>query len=488
MEENTIFKGNTQVQQGAVPVQPSSAPAPSVPPPPFSPASPFPQKPQGKSSFNLLNILLIVIILAGIIFSGFVFFRSSFFTSFFKEKERTVTLEYWGLWEDESVVKSVISDFEKENPNIKIVYEKQDIKGYRERVQTQIVNGAGPDIFRLHNTWLPMFSSYLSPLPSSVIENKDFQKWYYPAAQKDLTRNGAIYAIPLEIDTLALFVNTEMFQAAGEEAPKDWDEFIRVARKLTVRDVEGRIKTAGAALGTYGNVTHAPDIISLLFVQNGANLKDLSRDLSKPITEDPVTDTFIFYSAFAQGDEKTWDDTLDPSMLAFSKGMLAMYFGYSWDIFLIKAANPNLSFEIHPVPLLNKKNITIASYWAEGVSVKSKRQKEALLFLKFLSQKETQQKLYTEASKTRLFGEPYSRVDLAETLKDNPLVYPFVSQAQGAVSSFFASDTLDNGLNTEANSYLANAVNSVLINTSAQTAVKTLSQGVSQVLKKYGAL
>jgi len=79
----------------------------------------------------------------------------------------------------------------------------------------------------------------------------------------------------------------------------------------------------------------------------------------------------------------------------------------------------------------------MASYWAEGVSVKSPHQKEALLFMKFLAQKETETRLYSDATKERAFGEPYARVDLASTLRDNKNIYPFVYQAQNASSSLF---------------------------------------------------
>ena len=152
----------------------------------------------------------------------------------------------------------------------------------------------------------------------------------------------------------------------------------------------------------------------------------------------------------------------------------------------MKTANADLNFEVHPVTRLPGRSMTIASYWAEGVSAKSKHQKEAMEFLAFLAKRQTQQKLFTEASKTRLFGEPYSRLDLAESLKNNTYLYPFVSQAKNAKSSFFAGDTYDNGLNSQMNTYLGNAVRSVTSNTSAESAVETLSQGVAQVLQQYG--
>lgn len=472
---NTVFQNpDAQPQPPVIPPQPSSesvVPFVPVPPPPSGlPPTPTSFLPK---ILKIVSGILIFLLLIFIVFNFIV-------PRFFEQKKENVTLTYWGLWEDSTIVKPVIDDFERENPNIKISYSKQDPKQYRQRLMTRIQNGSGPDVFRFHNTWFPMLSKVLLPLPSDTVTKKEFQENYYPVVNNDLIKDGAIYGIPLQIDTLALFVNQEIFQAAGASVPVSWDEFIRVSRGLTVKDEEGRIKTSGAAMGTFDNITHAPDIISLLFVQNGVLLNDFS---SNPAG---ISDSLDFYTSFATGDSNIWDNTLDNSILAFSKGNLAMYLGYSWDIFTIKALNPNLNFTIHPVPRLAGKGTTIASYWVEGVSVKSKNQKEALLFLKFLAEKETAQKLYSQESKTRLFGEPYPRKDLADSLKDNSLIYPFVLQANDATSSFFASDTSDEGLNSQMNTYLGDAVRSILDNTSPQTATETLIKGVDQVLGQYG--
>ncbi len=391
-----------------------------------------------------------------------------------------VTLTYWGLWEDSRVMQGVISDFERENPNIKIEYSKQDIKQYRERLLTRVNNGTGPDIFRFHNTWYPMISGILLPLPSDTISKDEFTRTFYPVAQKDLIKNGAIYGIPLEIDTLSLFINNQLYKSAGLTRPVTWNDLINNARAITVKDETGKIITAGAAMGTYDNVTHAPDILSLLFLQNGVDFKNIQG------SSDRIQGTLSFYTSFATDENNVWDNTLDPSILAFSKGNLGMFFGYSWDYFTIKQFNPNLDFQIVPVPQLPNQSVTLASYWAEGVSAKSKHQKEAFSFIKYLSGKDVVQKLYSEESKIRPFGEPYARVDLADTLRGNPNVYTFVYQAPDATSSFFVDSTYDNGLNQQLNTYLGNAVNSTLNYSSTQTAFETFSQGVSQVLQKYG--
>lgn len=466
MDENTIFQ-NPKV---FVPSQPQETPPPL-------PESELPQEPQ--SSVPNRSILKFIIVLIAIAALAFLFIKIVL-PGLQKPKETQVTLAYWGLWESPSVMKSAIAEFEKQNPNIKINYAVQDIKQYRERLATRIKNGTGPDIFSFHNTWWPMLSSDLLPLPKETLTKEDFTKWFYPVAQKDLIKNGAIYGVPIGIDTLSLYVNTTLFEAANLQPPTNWVDFANDAKRLTVKDANNKITTSGVALGTVNNIAHAPDIISLLFVQNGVDLYDVSK------TSQAASEALTFYTAFAMGDGNVWDSTLDQSMLAFSRGNLAMYFGYSWDFFAIKAINPNLAFAIYPVPHLGSQNMTIASYWANGVSVKSSHQKEALLFLKFLAQKATEEKLFTEESKTRLFGQPYARTDLADSLKTNTYAYPFVLQAKDAVSSFFADSTYDNGLNSKMNAYLGKAVESVLGNTSPQTAIDAFSQGVAQVLKQYG--
>lgn len=463
------------IPSGAVP--PLSAPIVTEPAPPkFIPTAGAPPivEEEGFNIGRLLRIVIGIVVILVVVVLAILFVPK-----FLGKSNKNVTLSYWGLWEDEKVMQTVISDFEKQNPNIKVKYERQDIKQYREKLSTRIANNTGPDIFRFHNTWVPVLSSSLTPLPDDVITKKDFANNYYPTTGSDLVKNGAIYGIPLEIDTISMYINVELFDAAGASPPTTWEDFIRLSRQLTVKDEGGAIKTSGASLGTFDNITHAPDIISMLLFQNGADIYDLKT------TQKQASDALSFYASFATGEASVWDNTLDPSVMSFAKGNLAMYFGYSWDYFTIKAINPEANFLIAPVPSLPGQNITTASYWVEGISSKSKNQDEAFIFMKYLAGPEVQKRLFSEASKTRLFGEPYSRRDLASLVKDNRYVAPYVAQAEKSRSSFFVDSTYDNAINSQMNAYLGNAVRAILNGTSAESAVETLSQGVSQVLSQY---
>lgn len=399
------------------------------------------------------------------------------------ETTKQVKLTWWGLWEESPAVQSLIIDFKKDHPNIDVEYVKRTPQDYRDRLMARNESGSGPDIFRYHNTWVPMLKDSLLPLSADVITPEQFKETYYPVIQKDLVQDGAIYGIPLNADTLAMFVNPKLFEEAGVQVPTNWDDFRKVSKDLTKRDSNGKIRTAGAALGTYDNITHAPDIISLLFVQQGVDMSNFTASAKNS------AEALNFYTSFATSEDAVWDGTLDNSILAFSKGNLAIYFGFSWDVFAIQRLNKDFQFKVYPVPELYGKKTTVASYWVEGVSSKSPNQAEALEFMKFLAKKETAQKFYTETAKTRAFGEPYARKDLRESLREEPLVYPFLSQMDDASSSLFASDTHDGetGLNTLLNTYLGTAVRSMVNDAdSADSAVENLNNGVFQSFEKYG--
>lgn len=456
-----------------VPQDPVSSlpPSQAIPPIPPAPASNDMEEEGLPMPFKLLIGIVVVLVISLIFFIGILPHLGG-------GNSGKVTLTYWGVWEDKAIMQPIIDDFQRQNPNVTVNYVLQDPNQYSARLLTRINGGTGPDIFRFHNSWMPMLVSRLSPLPQDVMSRSELTSLYNPVVQKDLVRSGALYGLPLEMDTLSMYVNTDLFQKAGAQVPNTWTDFINVARVLTVKDENSKIKTAGAAIGTYANITHAPDIASMLLAQSGVDTAKLA------VTSSNASDALTFYTSFAKDAGNIWDTTLPPSLQFFSQGNVAMYFGYSWDIFTIQAVNPKLKFVLYPVPHLPNRTITVASYWVEGVSNKSTHQKEAMLFLKYLAQKDTQQKLYTLQAKTRPFGEPYARTDLQATLK-NTMIYPFVQQAPTATSSIFAGETNDTLLNLPLNRYLENAIGGILNTTSSQTAVDTLAQGVDQVMSKY---
>jgi len=457
---------------------PSPDPAPADPQPvvvaPTEAAKTFISE-AGGGFFSKLKTIFIVLLVLSILTGGVFAFFKFLLPRFAKPQE--VTLTYWGLWEEENIINEAISEYQKTHPNVKITYVFQSPRDYRERLQSALARGEGPDIFRFHNTWVPMFKTELSPVPASVFDAASFESAFYPVARNDLRQGNSYVGVPLEIDGLGLFVNEDIFRAAGKSFPKTWDELRQTALELTVKDSQGKIQIAGIALGRTENVDHWSDILGLMMLQNGVDLTNPTGILAE--------DALTYFTIFSEKDQ-VWDQTLPPSTTAFATGRLAMYLAPSWRVFEIKKANPNLSFTVVPVPQLQQTNVTWASYWVEGVSKKSAFEKEAWEFVKYLSSKETLAKLYQNAAKTRLFGEPYSRTDMSAQIKEDQYAGAFVTQATAARSWYLASRTFDNGINDKMIKYFEDAVNAVNQGQSAEKALQTLNMGVSQVLSQYG--
>lgn len=394
------------------------------------------------------------------------------------------TLTYWGLWEDSQILKEVISDFESKNPSIKIDYRKQSHRDYRERLQQAIASANGPDIFRYHVAWVPMLSSDLSPMPSTVMSTTEYKQIFYPTAYNNLQVGGQIVGIPLMYDGLALFYNKEMLKTANLSVPTTWAELRTAANKLTVpasisERTGGNITRAGLAIGNAGNVDHFSDILALLIIQNGGNPADSSSQY--------VKDAITFYTNFIKQD-KVWSDRLANSTTAFARGDVAMIFAPSWRAHDIKNLNPNLDFAVARVPQLDaQKPAAWATFWAEGVSAKSKNKEAAWAFLKYLSTPEVLRKFYTNASQYRNFGEIYPRTDMASELVSNELVGAYVTDAPIAKSWYMSSFTHDNGVNDQIIKYYEDAINAVLSNTDVAKALETATTGISSVLGKYGS-
>jgi len=404
------------------------------------------------------------------------------------QKPKEITLTYWGLWEPEQVMNGIIAEWEKNHSQIKIKYSQQNHREYRERLQSALAREEGPDIFRFHLTWVPMLKNELEPLPSSVMSSSSYEQTFYPIVSENLRSGTSYLGVPLMIDTLALYYNEDIFLAAGKSPPTNWEELRNLANELTVRDQTGQIQTAGVALGITSNVDHWSDILGLMMLQNGV---DLTNPAACTIVAGEEVclgvDALTFFTLFKNVDH-VWDETLPSSTQAFAAGKLAMYFGPSWRVFDIKALNQKLNFKIIPVPQIpgDREEVNWASFWVEGVSRRSKYKNEAWEFLKFLSSPETLERLYQAESNLRFFGEIYPRKEMAEKLKTNPLVVPFINQANKAKTWYLCSFTWDNGINDRMIKYFEDAVNAVNRGTTAREALMTATQGISQLLSQYG--
>lgn len=429
------------------------------------------RKPSYKNIFIVLGLIAFVLFILVLV--------KTF--SLKNSQPQQVNLTWWSLEEDDAAVEPLISSYRENHPNVNITFVKESQTDYRERLMSALAKGKGPDIFEFHNTWVPMFFASLAP------SSQDFSNVFYPVVGSDLKGRNGFLGMPLEIDTLALFINQDIFNAYGKNPPKTWDDLRNIAKQLTVRDTNGIIKQSGVALGATANVDYWQNILANLMLQNGADLGNPSTSLGQS--------ALTFYTNFVRSD-RDWDETLPNSTTYFINGSLAMYFGPYHEIFDIKKQNPSLHFNVVPVPQLPSLTSTIpsvayASYWVNGVSKKSSYQSVAWDFLKFMSTSDSLRKLYQNEVKIRGFGNLYPRIDMQSELLTDSFAGPFAYEAGFAKSWYLAANTFDgpDGINAQVAKPYSDAIEAVVgtqgggdITNSLVTAQTVLQQ----VLSSYG--
>lgn len=396
------------------------------------------------------------------------------------KKPKKVSLTYWGLWEEKQAFEPLIADYKRKNPHVNINYIKMDPQDYREKILQRSEKGKGPDIFRFHNTWVPSLRQVLAPVPENIISDQEMDKTFYPVVKKDLKIGDFYYGLPLEIDGLVLVYNNDLFKRAGLAVPpKTWDDVVNYASQLTTKDQTGQIITSGIALGTASNLAHFSDIFGVMLLQNGGDLKNL--------TSAEAVGALEAFRKFAEPPNNVWDENMPNSIAAFIQEKVAMIIVPSWEILVIKQNNPDIDLKVTTLPIVQEGGVqvSLANYWVEGVSRSSDNQLEGWKFLRFLIEKDNLTKFYQGISKTRLFGEPYSRVDLAPVLLQNEYIGPVIQQAKNMKSLPLVDRTYDNGINDEIIKYLENAINSTINGVSYSEALNTAQKGIEQVFKKY---
>ncbi len=401
-------------------------------------------------------------------------------------KER-VELTWWKPFDDPRYAQPLLEEFHQKTPNIRVTYVQKNIETYEDELVDALAAGSGPDIFSIHNDWLPKHQDKLAAAPAGVMSLREFKESFVEVANFDLVSEEKIYALPLAMDVLALYYNKDILASAGiARSPQSWEEVVNLTPKLTRIDSQGNFVRQAIALGAADNINRSTDILSLLMLQNGtpfyspdrfsATLDQNLRDESgNPFS--PGTRALEFYTQFANPAKTTytWNNRSNNSIEAFSSGKVAMILSYSYLRPVLSGKAPFLNYGIAAAPQIDPQGtrINYANYWAEGVSKQSRHTEAAWQFLKFITSREVLPKYY-EVQK-----QASSRIDLLEGQLADPEIGVFAEQALSA-RSFYKSDS------DAVESILVQMINDVVLrNISAQEAIRAAAQKINLLLRNF---
>jgi multiple sugar transport system substrate-binding protein len=180
-----------------------------------------------------------------------------------------IKVEYWYLAGANAPVPVSVALFNERQDSIEVVPVAIPWKEHEKKVLTAILSGNPPDLINMVtpiSKWASRMA--LIPIDSLLVGADVTQTDFFAANWKDVSHQGKAYGMPMYTASYAFFYNKAHFREVGldpERPPRTWDELQAMARRLDLRDGNGRIRRLGF-LPDYGNL-HMP---MLMAWQNGA--------------------------------------------------------------------------------------------------------------------------------------------------------------------------------------------------------------------------
>ena len=312
-----------------------------------------------------------------------------------------VTLEFaqwWGPELPEGSFDKLMSDFESQNPNIKVKL----LSAPYASTKQQLVSGAAsktlPDVVGLDGAWVNDFAKQgaIADLSALMADAK------YDSSQlaSQIQLDGKTYMIPVVNFVYPLFANKDLLSKAGVKTiPSNRSEFLDAAKKVSA--LGGNVK--GWALPLDAAVPNGiqNDVMSWLWASGGSMLtKDGKPNLTSPEVKSTVEYVKSLNDAGVVAPGALTMKEQD-KVEKFTNGQVGMVIDSLAHITLIKKNNPNLQFTVAAIPAedsyTGKRGLPYAS-WGIGIAESSKHKAEAFKLVQFLMSQQPNAQLSTLAN------------------------------------------------------------------------------------------
>jgi multiple sugar transport system substrate-binding protein len=311
-----------------------------------------------------------------------------------------LTLTWWGPTKDADYFSTVIEKYEDKYSNIKINFVKKDFATYETDLIDAIAANQGPDIAMFHSDWFYKHSGKISPLELSDESSQSFEDNFLPIVSNVVLHDKKLYGVPLEVNTLGLYYNEDIFgEARVRRPPSTWTEFNQIVRQLTKRNGD-RITQAGAAIGTNDNISTAEDILLTMMLQNGTEISSSDwksatfHTAVQSADNQPVytgRKALEYYTSFSnpRRDAYTWNRNKNDAWIEFANGKVGMIFDYQFRQSDIYNRNPQLDFEFSRVPQIKNstpdEQAVYGNFWFHGITNNTQNHQWAWNFVQFLA-------------------------------------------------------------------------------------------------------
>lgn len=364
----------------------------------------------------------------------------------------------WMFWDDLNATEDLISKgyadvIDRFNKDYEGQYHvtavTTNLEEYYPKLNALVASNETPDVFIVSPG--PNLEVYVEPGVSAPLDDYLADGWKdtftSDAVFSQMTYDGKIYAIPLNIAAACAFYNTEMFEAAGVEVPKTWDEMLDACEKLEAAGYTPITISAGTAwcLSMVAGYLCEMEGIDLAALEDGsASWEDGKAESAAA----KLVELSRYFQKTAAG------DTNDVATANFYNEEAAILIQGSWAIAQINGSNPDFESKcgVFQFPGVDR---VIAKSDSLAMSSSTKYPEACIAFMKYFTD-DTAQK-YTAEIGGKI---PVTSVEYDESVAPAQLSY-VMDVFSGAKGTFgFYNESMPS---TEAGAYFDDTMVSVFL-------------------------
>ncbi len=321
-----------------------------------------------KFQISVIGIFILCIILGVALFANY---KSS------NQDDGIPVITIWGTFPASTFATYVQQINSTRQTQFSVNYVQKSLSNFDNDFIQTLARGQGPDVILVPQDFVSKHTDKLVPIPYTILTERDFKNSYISEAELYLTSRGAL-AVPFTIDPLVMYWNRDIFNNVGIATPPIyWDEFASVIKKINQKDTNSNIRRSAIALGEFNNIDHAREILSALFLQAGNPITAQGEVIESTLGDrkyagiQSSTPAVAFFTQFSnpQNSQYSWNRSLPSSKSWFLSGNLATYFGFASELFNLRDKNPNIDFDVAPLPQARtgKNRVTYGSMYGFSI-------------------------------------------------------------------------------------------------------------------------
>ena len=289
-----------------------------------------------------------------------------------------VTLQFWKFVaeNDDPLIMDAVKRWNDAHPDVQVNFQTFPPDQYHgTKLTTAFAGKRGPDVF-----WISpgAFINYVNNGVAAPVDDIVDKAAYNPASVAAVSVGGKMYAIPFEMEPVALYYRKDALAKAGIQPPKTWDELLASAKELTGGNQKGIV--IEPAPSPYQNFTWYPFLWSA-----GGEVIDAASKKSALRTPQAAAAFDLWGKLVNQGYAPKRAATLTADIGSLGRGEAVMQVCGFWAIAQLKHNFPDVEYGIAPIPYpAGGKSVTVYGGWTQMINVRGKAVAQAKAFTKWL--------------------------------------------------------------------------------------------------------